>query len=201
MARHTSHTSFDTSDEAFDLSHIFIGREQQLDLFKIYLDRWQQHMFNADPDDTIVTTAPSPNNKIQGLVVLLYGRGGFGKSTLLRRYRDIVLAENQNLLPGQSAVTVSSIVDWEFAIEGKRGLFNPPAGQEIDASAYFQALCGQLAIALDKNPKEFKEYQSAVGDTEKARKDASGILDSMQKDDRYAWLRGLTVEAIRGAVR
>ncbi len=201
MARHTSHTSFDTSDEAFDLSHIFIGREQQLDLFKIYLDRWQHYIFNADPDDTIVTTVPSPNNKIQGLVVLLYGRGGFGKSTLLRRYRDIVLAENQNLLPGQSAVTVSTIVDWEFAIEGKRGLFNPPAGQEIDAAAYFQALCGHLAISLDKNPKEFKEYQSAVRDTEKARKDASGVLDSMQKDDRYAWLRGLTVEVIRGAVR
>jgi hypothetical protein len=38
MARHT-YTSTDTGDEAFDLSHIFIGREQQLDLFKIYLDR------------------------------------------------------------------------------------------------------------------------------------------------------------------
>ena len=61
MARHTSHTSFDTSDEAFDLSHIFIGREQQLDLFKIYLDRWQQHLFAAVPDQSIVTTPPSPN--------------------------------------------------------------------------------------------------------------------------------------------
>src|SRR5260370_8134508 len=140
MARHTSHTSFETSDEAFDLSHIFIGREQQLDLFKIYLDRWQHYMFNADPDDTIVTTAPSPNNKVQGLVVLLYGRGGFGKSTLLRRYRDIVLAENQNLLPGQSAVTASSIVDWEFAIEGKPAPFNPPAGHGINRPANFQPL-------------------------------------------------------------
>jgi len=200
MARHTSHTSFETSDEAFDLSHIFIGREQQLDLFKIYLDRWQQHMFNADPDDTIVTTAPSPNNKIQGLVVLLYGRGGFGKSTLLRRYRDIVLAENQNLLPGQSAVTVSSIVDWEFAIEGKRGLFNPPAGQEIDASAYFQALCGQLAIALDKPPKAFKEYQVAARDVEEARKKASGVIDSLKSDDRYAALRDMTVGGLLTAV-
>ncbi len=199
MAHHTSHRSSEIGDEAFDLSYVFIGREQQLDLFKIYLDRWQQHMFAAAPDDSIVTTAPSPNNKIQGLVVLLYGRGGFGKSTLLRRYCGTVLAEKQKLLPGQSAVTVSSIVDWEFAIEGKRGIFTP--GQELDAAAYFQAFCGQLAISLDKNPKEFKEYQSAVRDTEKARKEASGILDSMQKDDRYAWLRELTVEAITTAIR
>ena len=201
MAHYTSHTTSDAGDQAFDLSHIFIGREQQLDHFKIYLDRWQQRMFAADPGESIVTTAPSPNNKLQGLIVLLYGRGGFGKSTLLTRYREMVLAENRNLLPGQSTVTASTIVDWEFAIEGKRSLFNPPPGQEIDAAAYFQALCGQLAISLDKNPKDFKEYQSAVRDTEKARKDASGVLDSMQKDDRYAWLRGLTIEAIRGAVR
>jgi len=82
MARHTQTTS-GYGDEGFDLGRIFIGREQQLDLFKIYLDRWQQRMFNADPDEGIVTTAPSPYNKIEGLVVQLYGRGGFGKSTLL----------------------------------------------------------------------------------------------------------------------
>src|SRR5229473_2645399 len=143
MARHTSHTSFDTSDEAFDLSHIFIGREQQLDLFKIYLDRWQQHMFNADPDDTIVTTAPSPNNKIQGLVVLLYGRGGFGKSTLLKHYHEIALEPGRHL-------TVSKITDWEFAIGGRRSIFNPPPGQQVDAGDYFRLLCNQLAATLDK---------------------------------------------------
>src|SRR5215470_14907426 len=126
MARHTSHTSSNPGDEAFDLSHIFIGREQQLDLFKIYLDRWQQHMFNADPDDTIVTTAPSPNNKLQGLLVLLYGRGGFGKSTLLKHYHAISFEPNQKLI-------VSETLDWEFAIEGKRSLFNPPPGREVDA--------------------------------------------------------------------
>ena len=74
MAYYTSHTTSDAGDQPFDLSHIFIGREQQLDHFKIYLDRWQQRMFAADPDESIVTTAPSPNNKLQGLIVLLYGR-------------------------------------------------------------------------------------------------------------------------------
>src|SRR5438034_3590226 len=122
MTRHTSQPSFD----AYDLSQIFIGRQHQLDLFDIYLARWQQLLLHADPDlDPPVKTAPSPNHKLQGLVVLLYGRGGFGKSTLLRHYRDIALQEPRHL-------AVSAIVDWEFAVEGKRGLFNPPPGQQVD---------------------------------------------------------------------
>ncbi len=82
----------------FDPSQIFIAREQQIDFFEIYLNRWRKLNFDAYPDDTLVTSSPSPDNKILSLVVLLYGRGGFGKSTLLRHYRDIVLNENQNTI-------------------------------------------------------------------------------------------------------
>ena len=194
MPRQTHRTPPNQGGEFFDLSQIFIGREQQIDLFNIYLTRWKQLMFNSDLDDALVTTSPSPYNKIQSLVVLLYGRGGFGKSTLLRRYHDISLQEERNF-------AVGNIVDWEFAIEGKRSLFNPPPGQEIDASEYYKVLCGQLAIVLDKKPQAFKEYQAAIRDVEKARKEAGQILDNMQKDDRYGWLRNLTVEAVTTAVR
>src|SRR6266481_6631166 len=93
----------------FDLGQIFIGREQQLDLFRIYLGHWKHKMLTAP--DIQVTAAPSPNNKIQGLVVLLYGRGGFGKSTLLKHYREIALEQDWRL-------EVSKIIDWEFAVEG-----------------------------------------------------------------------------------
>jgi hypothetical protein len=68
----------DQGDGNFDLSAIFIAREQQLDLFDIYLSRWKRILFDADPDlETPVLASPSPNNKLQGLIVLLYGRGGF----------------------------------------------------------------------------------------------------------------------------
>jgi tetratricopeptide (TPR) repeat protein len=196
MTRHTSsNPPGGDSHDAYDLSRIFIGREQQLDLFDIYLTRWQHLLFNANPDlDPPVLTPPSPNNKLQGLVVLLYGRGGFGKSTLLARYRNIALQESRHL-------TVSAIVDWEFAVEGKRGLFNPPPGQEIDPAEYFRVLCAQLAIALDKAPNAFKAYQTAVKAVDDARKKANGILDSLRQDDRYGWLRGLTVDAITTAIR
>ncbi len=183
----------------FDPSQIFIAREQQIDFFEIYLNRWRKLNFDADPEETWTTRSPSPDYKIHGLVVLLYGRGGFGKSTLLRHYRDVVLNENQNTLFGK--VLIGNVIDWEFAVEGKRFLFNLPQGQNVDAFEYFRMLCNQFAIALDKTPSDFKEYQSSVRDIEKARKKASGVLDGMQKDDRYAWLRGLTVEAIMAAVR
>ncbi|SRR6266566_3571601 len=169
MAFRTSNSASDQNDGSFDLTDIFIGRQQQLDLFEIYLERWKKLILNAAPNESLVTTTPSPNNKIQGLVVLLFGRGGFGKSTLLKHYRDMVLQEDWKF-------ATSKIVDWEFAVEGKRSLFNPPQGQQLDAAEYFKALCAQLAIALGKDPKEFKAYQSSVKDVEKAKNEASPVM-------------------------
>ncbi len=194
MTHYTPDRAADENQGGFDLADIFIGRQQQLDLFEIYLHRWKQLMLTAAPDDGLVTAAPSPNNKIQGLVVLLFGRGGFGKSTLLKRYRTMALQAGQHL-------AASTIVDWEFAVEGRRALFNPSPGQDLDAAAYFHVLCGELAKSLNRDPKAFKAYQAAVRAVEQARKEASTVLDGMQKDDRYGWLRGLTVEAITSAVR
>ena len=182
MTHYTPDRAADEGQDGFDLADIFIGRQQQLDLFEIYLHRWKQLMLNTPPDDSPVTTAPSPNNKIQGLAVLLFGRGGFGKSTLLKHYRNMVLDADWNL-------AASKLVDWEFVVEGKRGLFNPPPGQQLDA------------LALDKDPKAFRAYQSAVQAVEQVQKEAGNVLDGMQKDDRYGWLRELTVEAITSAVR
>jgi hypothetical protein len=39
MPFRTSHTASQRDDEPFDLSEIFIAREQQIDLFNIYLNR------------------------------------------------------------------------------------------------------------------------------------------------------------------
>src|SRR5713226_2522097 len=107
MAYRTPHTPSGSSDGTFDLSQIFIGRQQQLDFFEIYINRWKQLILDTDQPETLVTAAPSSNNKIQGLVVLLYGRGGFGKSTLLRRYREQALQANSN--PLASKLTISEV--------------------------------------------------------------------------------------------
>src|SRR2546429_9980324 len=139
----TSHASYEDDGHFspdFDLGQIFIGREQQLDLFDLYLNRWKRLMAATPVSGDLVTIAPNPNNKIQGLVVLLYGRGGFGKSTLLTHFYAMAREPDRHL-------TVSQIVDWEFAIEGKRSIFNLPPSQEVDANDYFRILCSQLADA------------------------------------------------------
>ena len=188
----------DPLSREFELSPIFIGREEEQSRFEFKLNKWKELMFIAELNDSFIKKAPSPNDKIQGLIVLLYGRGGFGKSTLLGRYHSLVLDGNQI---SSSRIQASDIIDWEFAVEGERGLFILPNAGDIDATNYYRLLCSQLAIALDKKPKDFGEYQSAVRDIENARKKAHNVLDNMQKDDRYAWLRGLTVETITGAIR
>ena len=177
--------------EDFDLSQIFIGREQQLDLFRVYLERWQRQMPTSSSPSNII---PSPNHKIQGLVVLLHGRGGFGKSALLKHYYEMALEYGQEL-------NTSTIIDWEFAISDRRALFTPAPGEEVDAFQYFSLLRDQLANALGKRFDEFREYQSAVKEVDEAKKRARGVLESLQRDDRYGWLRGLAGESVLALLR
>ena len=200
MAHPTSQTPNDNRDDHNDLNTIFIGRERQLDDFKLFLARWQERMAQMGPDDMPEPAVPTPNNKIQGLVVMLYGRGGFGKSTLLRRYRNIALDANQQGNRG-GKIHVGGIVDWEFAVEGKRGLFNPPKGQPIDPVEYCKALANELAPKLEKKPDDCKNLQRALQAVINAQKEAHHTLESMQQDDRYGWLRGLAIEGVTTLIR
>ena len=199
MTSHFPRPTSNSIDDAFDLSHIFIGRDHQLDQFEIYLNRWEKIMFDADLDVPAVMNAPSPDEKIQGLVVLLYGRGGFGKSTLLRRYRDILLGA-YNTLPS-SKVIASAVVDWENAAEGRRSLFNLSPPKEIDALVYFNMLCVQLAIALGKNVDDFKHYQRAVKEVENARKQAIRVIETIRDDQGSRSLSRLTSEGVVALLR
>lgn len=175
----------------FDWNQIFIGRDQQLEFFRIYLDRWLRQ---AKVSSTQLTTAPSPNNKIPGLVVLLHGRGGFGKTTLLTRYHEIALEFGLVL-------HVSNSIDWEFATQGHRALFNPAPGEEVDAIQYFVLLSSQLCYALGKRSEDFREYLSAVKDVDEATKLAQDVLGVLQRDERYSWLRGLAGEGVLALLR
>ncbi|HVB24757.1 MAG TPA: tetratricopeptide repeat protein [Ktedonobacteraceae bacterium] len=198
MARQTTQTPNDNHDDPNDNpGTIFIGRERQIDDFKTFLARWQERMAQMGPDDMPEPAVPTPNNKIQGLVVMLFGRGGFGKSTLLRRYRNIVLDTNEQ----GSGIHVGGIVDWEFAIEGKRGLFNPPKGQAVDPVEYCKAIANELAPKLEKKFSDCKHLQNALNDVGNAQKEAHRTLETMQQDDRYGWLRGLAIEGVTTLIR
>ncbi|GAC1631464.1 MAG: hypothetical protein NVS4B9_23730 [Ktedonobacteraceae bacterium] len=187
MTQYTVQNPSDHNDDAFDLNQIFIGRDQQLDLFEFYLKRWKDLLLHSQPDNHLTVREPSPNEKIQGLVVLLYGRGGFGKSTLLRHYRNIVFSENQ--IPQARKIGISHIIDWEYAITDRRGLFKPPVGKEIDAAEYFKVLSAQFAIALEKKVGDFKHYQRTIQEVDEAKKQAKRVLENLQSDERFAPLR------------
>src|SRR3569832_718156 len=105
-----------------DLGQIFIGREQELAQYRFYLEHWKQQL--ETPGDVLSQPEipPSPNQRIQGLVGLLYGESGFGKSTLLKHYREMALEYDQEFNAGR-------IIDWEFAAQGKRGFLNPAPGE------------------------------------------------------------------------
>ncbi len=60
MAHQTPNFPTGQSDEGFDLSQIFIGRQQQLDLFEIYLKRWKQLVLDFISVETPAKTAPAP---------------------------------------------------------------------------------------------------------------------------------------------
>jgi hypothetical protein len=175
-----------------DLGQIFIARDDQLDLFSFYLDRWLRDMPTTPSSPN--RCAPSPNERIQGLVVLLYGRGGFGKSTLLTHYHDLARAYPKKFL-------VSEIVDWEFAVEGKRHLFHVPKEQDVDAVEYFLLLCDRLAHALGKQANDFKEYQKALKTINEAKKQVSSELERLKGDNRYAWMRKLAGEELIAVLR
>src|SRR5579863_1090116 len=156
MGRSTSQMSNDNLDDSDNSpGTIFIGRERQIQDFKTLLAYWQEYMGEMGPDDLPEPTVPTPNTKLPGPVVMLFGRGGFGKSTLLQRYRNIVLETNGQGGRG-SWIYVGDIVDWEFAVEGKRGLFNPPQGQEVDPVEYCKALANELAPKLEKKFSDCK---------------------------------------------
>src|SRR5216110_360811 len=96
---------------------------------------------------------------------------------------------------------VSEIVDWQFAVEGKRHLFHVASEQDIDAVEYFLLLCDRLAHALGKQVSEFKEYQKAVKTIKEAKKQVSSEVERLKQDDEYAWVRELETTGLMQALR
>ncbi len=192
MAHTLSH-----DDQSFDFKNIFIGREHQLAEFERLLPLWQHLMASQQPEDELLTDIPSPHNKIPGLVVMLYGRGGFGKSTLLWRYHGMATRINHSALSG--TLTICKPLDWETVLDDRlRALFNPQSGQSLDPIAYYTMLCDVLAHILHKQSKDFRLYQQIVHDVEKARTEASKVLEELQreKDDRFKGLGGASIEVV-----
>ena len=183
------------NSEPFDFRQIFIGREEQLAAFKRVLRAWQQVMSAQKPEEDIATDIPSPDNKLQGLVVMLYGRGGFGKSTLLYRFHGIAVRENVH-----NHFIVCDPIQWDSTgDEGRRATYSSLSGQGIDPAEYCTMLCARIAAKLGKESKDFRTFQQVVGDVERTKKEAGKVLDEVTRDprdDRFKDIRGASVELV-----
>jgi hypothetical protein len=170
--------------EDLDLNEIFIGRERQLNDFRVYLGNWRQ--LTSTPSLPPLTLPPSPTQRIPGFFVLLHGRGGFGKSTLLAHYHQIASEKRHDL-------QVSEVVDWETAAHHQRAIFHIKDRENIDFYRYFRLIATRLAAALHKQLKDFSAYRRAEHETDKARGQAYDLLDQLQQHESFSWLRGIGV--------
>lgn len=202
MVRQTSHPRRNRDDGAaksVDLQEIFIGRDHQLNLFSRQLSWWKEHIRKEDQVQRDISTAPTPYSKLRGLVVVIHGHSGFGKTTLLRRFKALALKEQEHLNAGH--LMISDVVDWEFAAEGKHAFFHLPHDSEPDPVVYYQLLCQQLARALNKQVNDFKQYQQASKAAEEIRRQGHRVLDALKQDERYKALGDIGSEEFINLLR
>jgi tetratricopeptide (TPR) repeat protein len=193
---------------------IFIGRERELADFARVLQEWCQRKSRQQKSEQLIpATGPSPQQKLEGLLVLLYGHGGYGKTTLLKRYHAVACQLQQKasrldaLVPGRAAhqkvskLNVGEIIDWEFAVGEYRGLFHASARQEPDAVPYFHLLSRRLAEALQKRPDEFRLYQQAIQNVEDAHRQTQRALEELKASKGYEALGSISGEVALQAIR
>lgn len=176
---------WELSEPDIDLDAIFIARDELLHKFRDFLSRWKQQMSIASDRQSYET--PSPSNKIQSLVVLLYGHGGFGKSTLLKYFHTIALEEQYHL-------HVSTIIDWGFVHKADDLRPFPLLNEEIDSLRFLSVLVSKVYFSINKRLYDFKQYKITLRKVEAIKLKAKRIVYDLQKEEGYTALRWLTEE-------
>lgn len=178
-ARET-HSSYAT---AIDTSTIFIARDKHIDSFYALMETWQS--LDLSTMRTSVGEEPSPNNKLLGPVVIVFGQGGLGKSTLLRHYYTLASKPVYR-------IKASSIIDWEARSIGDQLFSTDQASHQIDPCEYFDILCAKLTKALNKYEKDFEEYEKSKKAIDDAADHVEKSIKRMCAKDEYAFLRRLS---------
>ncbi len=124
------------------------------------------------------------------LVLLVHGDGGIGKTTLLRRFRDILQAEFRDQLQGLW-------IDWE---DERRKAPRLQVGREhIGVNELFDSL---YAIAIRQEwAAQFAQYQTALKLRAEAEQKAADVLSSAGEKDELSELRGASALVIAKLVR
>ena len=163
-----------SGDSIYVNNHIFLGRVEEQKQFRNVLSE----VLNTTEEEL-------------PWVVLLYGDGGMGKTTLAARFRDIARSEE----PFAGAFETLQI-DWE---ELRLRYVSLQADREsITPEAVFDAL--YTAIPQDWK-RYFNKYQDAVKLRAEAEKKASEAMSVADERDSLSELRGLGAGALAKLAR
>ena len=213
------------------LDYIFVGRESELKRFRIHIREWlngldgeqQKHSANNnlilpytqsykeldDERNKAESIPPNRKNRLPGPVIYLYGRGGFGKSTLLGQYYSIAQEHHEHIK------LIDEVIDWEDLTASERSIVtaissrshtsaatissaNSTSPDELEAQPFYDLLCHYLAHAFNRFPKDFKYYQDAVKVVREAHDAAETALKGItaSNENKYKWLGKLESKTI-----
>lgn len=152
----------------------FFGRVEEQKQFRGTL----AELLNTSPAETLP------------FVLQIHGDGGIGKTTLLRRFRDILQAEFRDQLQGLW-------IDWE---DERRKAPRLQVGREhIGVNELFDSLC---AIAIRQEwAAQFAQYKTALKLRAEAEQKAADVLSSAGEKDELSELRGASAVVIAKLVR
>ena len=148
----------------------------------------EQKQFSAALQETL----QPPRDETLPYVILLYGDGGIGKTTLARRFRDIVNEEE----PFRGKV-LTLWVDWEA--ERDRWSELQIGREHIRPETVFDVL--YTLAARQGWEKDFEAYRRIRDDRKKVEVQALQALQMTGERDELAALRGLGAEALAALVR
>ncbi len=155
---------------------LFVGRVEE------------QKQFRAALDEVL---DPPPKERLP-YVVLLYGDGGTGKTTLAKRFRDI--AQREAPYVGKFQVLW---LDWEDERKKFPGL--QVGREQISPDTVFKVI--HATSIRNKWGRQFVAYRKAVSKREEAAKKVAEAITADNDWDELAILRSLSVDALAKIVR
>ena len=199
MTEKTSDIPNNNHDESMHAGTNSIGYKQPVDDFKLVLAQWKKYMAEVSGNDRSKFLMPTANNKLPGLLVLLFGHGNLSKSLLLNRYRTIALEANEH----GHRIQIGNIIDSETMIN--RPLYvdlNLFEKQILEPLAYYDALANALALVLGKKVGDFKHFQHARKIVRKVQRKAEGVLKEIkQQGDPFESITNFTIESAAALIR
>jgi len=167
-----------SSDPIYVDNTLFLGRIEE------------QKQFRA----AITEVLHEPEGEDLPYILLLYGDGGMGKTTLAKRFRDIAQLEQ----PFESEFQILWI-DWETERRNSDNVELKVGPENIRPETIFDVI---HAHAIDaKWGRYFSAYQEIIKKRSEVEKKVAEVLASGDEQDEFAGLRGVYADGIAKILR